>query len=63
MKSSDWAKFPYLCTLYVNVSPMAIAKYVEDQVSVPVVIETRSSVKDAVFPSPWSNKSRENEHY
>ena len=36
MNNSDWAKLPYLWTLQVRVSPMAIARYVEDQVRVPV---------------------------
>ena len=37
---------------------MAIARYVEDQVRVPVATETRSRVKDAPSPSPLRRMSR-----
>ena len=37
---------------------MAIARYVEDQVRVPVATETISRVKDAPSPSPMRRISR-----
>ena len=58
MKNSDCAKFPYLCTLYVKVRPIAIARYVEAHVKVPVEIEIKSSVIVARISNPWSNASR-----
>ena len=58
MKSSDWAKFPYLCTLYVRVRPIAIARYVDDHVRVPVPIDTESRVNEALTSSPCIRKSR-----
>ena len=57
MKNSDCAKFPYLCTLYVKVKPIAIARYVEAQVRVPVEIEIKSNVIVARVSNPWSNAS------
>ena len=59
MKNSDWAKLPYLWTLYVRVSPIAIARYVDDQVRVLVPIETKSRVTVASSLSPWKSRSRD----
>ena len=60
MKNSLWAKFPYRWTLYVRVRPTAIARYVDDQVNVDVVIETRSSVSLTSSFSPLNRLSRLN---
>ena len=58
MKNSDCAKFPYLCTLYVKVRPIAMARYVEAHVKVPVEIEIRSNVIVARISNPCSNASK-----
>ena len=58
MKNSDWAKLPYLWTLYVKVRPIAIARYVDAHVRVPVEIEIKSNVIVARVSRPWSNASR-----
>ena len=58
MKNSDCAKFPYLCTLYVRVSPTAIERYVEDHVSVFVPRDATSISTDAEVSRPRSRMCR-----